>query len=305
MKRTLVLLVITLSLVGSVSAEVPRDFYVEVSKGNVPGHSIERLTGINEAVGTVFEDIICGGGSYVYPVAAVFVNVSSSDVDDVDGGAGAWNVTIEGLDINWEPVSETVQLNGQTNVTSVEVYYRINHFYVRMVGASGWNEGAIMLTSTNMMLSHILAEHGMEQYARYSVPLNCWVMPFSGLLTTNEDKAVRSELQTRVYNDTCAGFESWTTRQELLSYRSNTVFDVKAFNLISGKTDIKLRSKVGSTTGEVGATLNLLLIEDSVLNNSTILWEDGTIGTSTPNYFLIYVGVAILAMIAFLASRKR
>lgn len=291
-------LIMLLVTVTGVTA-TPRDFYVEVSKGNIPGHTIERLSGINPTVGNSYEDIISSGGNYVYPTEAVLVNVASTDADDKDGESGAWNVTIEGLGADWGILSETIQLNGIANVTSANLYIRINHVYTRQVGPSGWNEGTISVTSGAMLLSEILPNHGEDQYAIYSVPANCSVIPFSGIITSSEDKAVEVELQTRLYG------ESWLTNIEIFSYRSNTIFNIRGFKLIPEMTDIKIRGKGGVTAGDIGATLNMLCITDDVLSNSTLAWGDGTIPPQPTNYFLIYMGVAIMMMVALLATRKR
>ena len=261
---------ITMPIISA--GEIPRDFLIEVSKGNVPGHIIERLAGINPSVGIDYEDITSHGGNYVYPVAAVFLNVSSTDVDDTSGGTGAWNVTIEGLDVNWNRINETVQMDGQNNVTTVEEYIRVNHVYTREAGSSEWNEGTISITSGSNILSTIIPTHGEDQQALFSVPANFSLLPFSAIVTSSEDKTVKVELQTRLFE------ESWHTTIELFSFRSNTIFDVKGFRLIPGRTDIKIRGLVGATTGEIGAVFNFVLINDSVLHNSTLNWSNGDSG---------------------------
>ncbi len=252
-------------------AQVPRDFYVEVSKGNIPGHSIARMTGFNGEVGVNYEDLITVGGSYVFPTVAARVNVSSDDPDDRLGGDGAWNVTIQGLDADWNPISETLSMDGITNVTSTLSYIRINDLFTRRTGSSMSNEGTIS-AENNLYLSEILPDHGHSQFSVYSIPVNTTALAFSAFVTSSEDKTVEVELLNHVFG------EGWHVEVELFSFRSNTVFNVKGFELIPGKSDIKFSAKVGATTGEVGATLNLLLIEDSVLHNSTLNWSNGDSG---------------------------
>ena len=62
------------------------------------------------------------------------MNVSSTDTDDTVLGTGAWNLTLSGLDADYVPQSETIQLNGQTPDQTVNAYLRVNRAYIRKVG---------------------------------------------------------------------------------------------------------------------------------------------------------------------------
>ena len=60
------------------------DFFVEVAKGHIPGHSLMAKFGENPDIptGGAFEDIWDGGGTYVPPAAAVAHNVTSTLAGD-------------------------------------------------------------------------------------------------------------------------------------------------------------------------------------------------------------------------------
>ena len=96
------------------------NFYLEVAKGNVGGHSIVNKFG--HSIATIAGDDIWGGASpySFFPAAAVLVDIVSSDANDNGTGpSGALTVLVQGLDENWDHVEEEVTLNGLTPVTTM------------------------------------------------------------------------------------------------------------------------------------------------------------------------------------------
>ncbi len=316
-RRFLVLFILILSILGSsvvFGDIVPRDFFFEVSKGNVPGHSVVRMSGINDAVGTSYEDIITPGGNYVFPVVAGLVNISSTDADDTNGGSGVWNVTIHGLDGDWNPINETLLLNGLTNVSSTLSFIRVNTLESRKSGASYSNEGTVSVTQNALLLMEIIPLHGHSLYSIFSVPAGFYAIPYQGFLTSSEDKTVEVEFQTRLFG------ESWHSEVEVFTYRTNTVFSIKAFNAIPERSDIKIKGKVGGTTGEMGATLNMILVSEAVLRNSSLTWVGSGVVDTVPvstgetltvtnpeNQIMMWVGILVVIAIGLsvVASRRR
>lgn len=156
-----------------------REFIIEVAKGNVPGHSVIKISGRNPDVdsGTDPEDLWANGGTMSWPTTADTLDVVSTSADD-DGApttnTGVQTLYIEGLDGSWDEVSETVTLNGTTPVTTSNSYIRIKEAYGINAGTyHGSNAGIITAddttTGTNRMLN-IPAGVGRTQLGRYSVP---------------------------------------------------------------------------------------------------------------------------------------
>jgi len=144
MKKLLIILMIFAVFTPTVLGDY-QDPLLEIVKGNVPGHSFTAIQGIDENVATTQYVIWGEEAIYVFPPAATLMNVSSSDIDDDDGDTGAWNVTIFGLDGNFVEVIETVTMNGQTPVTTVNQFYRINRMRVGHSGTTETNEGIIYI----------------------------------------------------------------------------------------------------------------------------------------------------------------
>jgi hypothetical protein len=119
------------------------DFYTEVAKGNVKGHSHINKFGDNPTA-EAGDDIWGGGGTYpFFPTAAVAVDIVSTSTDDDAGGIGAIQVIVQGLDANWEEQQETVTLDGLGIVQLTKTYVRLFRAWVHEAGSSNTNAGVI------------------------------------------------------------------------------------------------------------------------------------------------------------------
>ena len=118
-------------------------FNLQVSRGQITMHTPIIIFGYNPDVDTSEESVWPDGGTVPHPTVASVLKVSSSDANDTSAGTGARTVFIKGLDGDYNEVSETVTLNGQTAVNTTNSYLYVNHFYVATVGSGGSNAGNI------------------------------------------------------------------------------------------------------------------------------------------------------------------
>jgi hypothetical protein len=119
------------------------DFALQVSRGQIPGHQNVIVFGYNPDVDTTEESVWPDGGTVPHPTTASILKVSSSSASDTSAGTGARTIYIEGIDTNYDVMSEIVVLNGQTSVNTQYQYRFINNMYVVTVGSSGHNVGDI------------------------------------------------------------------------------------------------------------------------------------------------------------------
>lgn len=99
-------------------------------------------------------------------------NITASDSTLTDVGTGARSVVIEGLDVNYQEITETVFLNGTTVVACVNTYLRVNRAYVDQVGSAGVNAGliTIRLASAGAVQIVIPIGDGESQITNHTVP---------------------------------------------------------------------------------------------------------------------------------------
>lgn len=91
------------------------------------------------------------GGEYIYaPDNPTLLQISSTSLDDTDGGDGARTVILRGLNQVFKEVQEEITLNGQTPASSVNQYFSVIINYVESSGVStafsGPNLGEIYIS---------------------------------------------------------------------------------------------------------------------------------------------------------------
>jgi hypothetical protein len=118
-------------------------FELQVARGQISYHESFCQFGINSAVSQTLETVWVGGDAYAFPSSATTTTVSSSNANDTVAGTGARTVLIDGLNANYERVTEIASLNGQTGVTLTNQYLRINKVTILTAGSGGTSAGSI------------------------------------------------------------------------------------------------------------------------------------------------------------------
>jgi hypothetical protein len=142
-------------------------FELQVSRGQVDGHTPVSIFGYSTAVGStalgpVWEGLTLSGGAYAYPgSAAPLVLVSDSTSD-----TSALSIRIDGCGANFVALSETIAMNGTTNVTTTNSFLRIN----QMTVTNGTNVGNITAKISSTTYAKINAGIGQTQMSIYTVP---------------------------------------------------------------------------------------------------------------------------------------
>lgn len=154
------------------------DFLIAAGAGLIAGVTVVGAVGHASGLttSTVYD---CYGNAatvpiYPYLAAASTLALSSSSANDTAiAGSGARVVFITGLDLNYNPISETVALNGVTPVNTANSYLRINNAYVVVSGSfASTNAGniSIVANSNSANLGIIRTGVGRVANAVYTVP---------------------------------------------------------------------------------------------------------------------------------------
>jgi hypothetical protein len=152
-------------------------FELQVARGQITMHKPLFKFGINGDVGTSVETVWAQGGTYVYPASATVMKISSSSADDAAAGTGARTISIAGLDANYNEISETVILNGQTEVNTVNSYLRISRMFVVTAGSGATAAGTIY-AGTGTVTSGVPAViYGMIALNANQTQMAFWTVP--------------------------------------------------------------------------------------------------------------------------------
>jgi hypothetical protein len=127
-------------------------FDLQVSRGQIQGHRNVTVFGFNPDVDTTQVTVWPLPSLITFPVAALQMTVSSTNANDTSAGTGARTVVVEGLDANYNEVTETVTLNGQTPVTMTASLLRVNYAYVAAAGSGNSAAGDIYIGTGTVTL---------------------------------------------------------------------------------------------------------------------------------------------------------
>ena len=170
-------------------------FELQVARGQIPGHEVVNVFGYASAVSTSFVSVWENNAAYVFPTVASTMVVSSSSASDT-----AVSVQIFGLDADYNRITEVVALNGTNNVTTTNVYWRINNVittvgaavgtvYVKNAGGTTYAQIAIGSGKTNMSVYTVPAGYTayltqFDAFSSTSVTSGVFAT-FRGLITSS------------------------------------------------------------------------------------------------------------------------
>jgi hypothetical protein len=142
-------------------------FELQVGRGLITNHQPVEIFGYSTqvagtALGPLWEGLTQSGGTYAYPSSAgVVVLLSASGSSD----AGLV-VQVNGLDANYNLLSESVTLNGSGTATTTNSFFRINSLFV----TNGINAGNVTAKIATVLYAQINAGIGQTQMSLYTVP---------------------------------------------------------------------------------------------------------------------------------------
>ena len=232
---------------------------LNVSRGKVRGAFHIIKFGENLDVDGNMETIWDGGGLYTYLTSAGVLTVTSSDSDDSSSGTGARTVTVEGLDANYNQVSETLTVGGGAG--SVE-FFRVFRAFVATSGSSGTNEGTISIAqgATTLAQIRVAGGQGLGQtfMAIYTVPAG-----YTGYIYQWDLSTAKSDgdvfLVKRGHNDN----GTWRS-QDVMHTNQNSIERNYKFPLkIEEKADIEVRAYSSTNNMKCAATFCVLLVQNN------------------------------------------
>lgn len=138
-------------------------FELQVSRGQVPGHYRVHKFGFNPLINNSEETIWDVGDIYAYPSSAVKMTATSTDgANDEDV-----QVTIQGLDADYNELSETVTIDGGGTAETNGSFLRV---YRAFVTGSQEPSGTINITNTGTTYARITLGDNQTLMCVWTVP---------------------------------------------------------------------------------------------------------------------------------------
>jgi hypothetical protein len=251
------------SIRNAMATQVP--YNLQVSQGSVAGATSLYKFGYNADVDATEETIWNEGGNYAFPASAAVVYLSSSSAADTSAGTGARTVTVEGLNASYVEISETVALNGQTQVATSASFLRINRAFVVTAGSGGTSAGVVYVAVSGVssgvptgVVYGNLGTGNQTQLAVYTVPANKTLyidtLIFTGAMST------ATEYATAKFNTRELGGTFRTRVIETIQSNSNLIPFAYPLS-IPEKTDIECRAIASAANNEISASFEGVLID--------------------------------------------
>ena len=242
-------------------------FGLQVARDQIQGHTAFCQFGINTNVGTSNETIWIGSSLYAFPASAAVMKISSSSTNDDAAGTGARTVLVDGLNADYERVTEVVSLDGQTQVDTTNTYIRVNKMTVLTAGSGGTSVGNIY-AGTGVAVSGVppvvVNQTGIlsneTESVFYTVPaghtafINAWTMS-SG--NTTADEWTRFSLRIRPFGGVF-GFKAQYHIAASGTYECNAAYPLP----VPEKSDIDVLAATSDGTASVSSQLQIVLVKE-------------------------------------------
>jgi hypothetical protein len=241
------------------SSQFSRQVRDMIALGAVNGWTHVSKFGHIDDLGSSLEDIWETGGIYSWPTSASTLEAISTSADDDDGGTGAQTIVVEGLDANFDEISETITMNGvSATAATTQSFLRVNRAYVVTTGTYGIGSagnitirissaGATQATINQTTADTIAWDYGQTQLARYTVPAN--KTAFISRVAVQCESSKRADIafyQRQNADDVTTPFSA---RRVFLSFEGLSSFAEKTFDapiVFPEKTDIMAQARLAS-----------------------------------------------------------
>jgi len=260
------------SKTNSLDVKSTSDFKLRVSNGELEGQTLNQAFGCNPNVGASFE-VISADGVYRMPTTATALEILSSSGDDTSAGTGARTVLVTGLDANFAEQTETVTMNGTTPVTLANTYIRFSRAIVASSGTytqdtTGSHVGVITIRETgagdiwaSMQLDGFAT--GNTSMAAFTVPLGFSAQVYGAHFNIDSNKLATVSFVVRSNADDVSAPFSGSFIPLTLGALSGFQYFTSQFpvGVFPEKTDFWLIGQFSTGSGEIDATLEILLTE--------------------------------------------
>ena len=247
------------------------EFYLEVARGNVPGHSIVGKFGENPTLpnGT-FELVSALSEVYAgFLAAATTVRIKAGgDAADTAAGVGAQSVFVEGVDDSLAHITVEIATNGASASTATtELFWRIDRAYCGDMGAYATpvNTGDIVIENSGGGTDLILIEagEGQSQHCHVAIQTGVDIFLIGYELTIDSNQKADFELYVRGnINDVTPPVAAQRIMRHWRGLINPVTHEFQLpLSMGSGPADVWIEAAGGGGITGVTASFNLMLVE--------------------------------------------
>lgn len=228
-------------------------FELQVARGQIPGHSFKHKIGEVPAMSQNQTGTVWDVNDTVYPWST-FDTAGTLTVDRADAADADKNVLIEGLDADYNPLTETVTLTNATGNATTNAFKRV--FEVSMNGASV-NVDAITVKKGATTVASIVATIGQSLMGIYTIPAGFTGYLTQGVMTIQSGADATGTFFVRAFGDRFRiGHRFEVSGGGEYRYEFTIPFQAPE------KTDIDVRASVRTNNARVTAAYDIVLVKN-------------------------------------------
>jgi len=231
-------------------------FELQVSRGQITLHYKVHKFGFNPLVQDAEETIWDVGGIYAYPSSAVKMTATSTDgANDED-----LQVTIQGLDADYNELSETVTLDGSGTAETNSFFLRVNRAFI---AGSQEPSGTINITNSSTTYARISLGENQTLMAMWTVPAGYTAYMLQNNTTCYTEQNNKFGITKLVTREPGGVFRTQDKHTVVLS---QNVVDYSIPKSFPEKTDIEMRATASSSNAnlQVSASFDIVYIKNEV-----------------------------------------
>lgn len=242
-------------------------FELQVARGQIQGHRNVTVFGFNGDVDQTQVSVWPLPSLITFPAAALQMTVSSTSANDTAAGTGARTVVVQGLDANYNEVTETVTMNGQTAVTMSASLLRVNYAYVATAGSGNSAAGDIYIGTGTVTAGVpattydiIKVDYNTTTTGSYTVPAGYTAYVSQGLFSTGQPSGT-TQVQGRLLTRGTNNIRMTAALTTLNNGVANYVFEYPL--AVPEKTTIEATAIASANNNAVSSMFIILLVKNS------------------------------------------
>ena len=228
---------------------------LQVSREQIENHKRLFKFGFNPDVNGSLETVWDAGGIYAYPSSALAMTVTTdAGVPATDNGV---KVVVQGLDGDYNEVSQEVTLAGSGTATTTQTFLRVNRAYV---SGSQAPTGNLNITNGGTTYARITLGENQTLMALWTVPAG-----YTGFLdhvniatgTTNSNQYVTAQIVQRTQ-----GGVFRVMMKQTLGSGGVADFLIGYPIAVSEKTDLEVRAESSGANNLISANFSMVYIKN-------------------------------------------
>lgn len=224
---------------------------VIISAGDLAGYAgVHKYGGVFSTAGSGWSTVWTAADTvanqlYPWSLSANTITVVSSS------GSDTGEVTIQGLDNNYDFAEETLTLNGTTPVAGTITFSRVNRAFMN----DNTNVGKIQVKNGTTVVTEISAGYGQTLQCFYTIPAG----KTGYLMNIHASASKNQETILSLFAKPFGG--AFRSQMVMALYQNNQQLDFPVPLKFTEKTDLDLRVN-GSSNATIAADFSIILVDN-------------------------------------------